>query len=91
MLAQHLAGSLQVAVVADHGRQAVVLDLNAAGGVEKDVAGAVSEAVTSEVVTIAPALIIGFAGRPVPGSRLIALNASPLGSAPTRARTASSP
>ena len=37
----------------------------------------------SAVVAIAPALTIGFAGRPVPSSRLIALNGSPLGSAPT--------
>ena len=37
----------------------------------------------SELVTIAPALIIGFSGRPVSGSRLIALNGSPLGSTPT--------
>ena len=37
----------------------------------------------SDVVAIAPALTIGLAGRPVPASRLIALNGSPLGSAPT--------
>jgi hypothetical protein len=46
---------------------------------------------TSAEVAIAPALIIGFAGRPVIGSRLIALNGSPLGSAPTRPSTASRP
>lgn len=46
---------------------------------------------TSELVTMAPALTIGFGGRPVPGSRRIELNASPLGSAPTRARTFSRP
>ena len=40
----------------------------------------------SDVVAIAPALTIGFAGRPVPASRLIALNGSPLGSAPTCAQ-----
>ncbi len=40
---------------------------------------------------MAPALIIGFAGRPLPGSRLIALNASPLGSASTCASAASRP
>ena len=34
------------------------------------------------VVTMAPALIMALAGRPVPRSRLIALNASPLGSVP---------
>ena len=34
----------------------------------------------SELVTIAPALMSGFRGRPVSGSRLIALNGSPLGS-----------
>ena len=32
---------------------------------------------------MAPALIIGLRGRPVPGSRLMALNASPVGSTPT--------
>ena len=37
----------------------------------------------SELVTIAPALMSGFSGRPVSGSRLIALNGSPLGSSPT--------
>lgn len=46
---------------------------------------------TSELVTMAPALTIGLGGRPVPGSRRIELNPSPLGSAPTRARTSSSP
>ena len=40
---------------------------------------------------MAPALTMGLAGRPVPGSRLIALNASPLGSTPTRASTPSTP
>ena len=40
---------------------------------------------------MAPALIIGLAGRPVPGSMLTALNGSPLGSAETRASTASRP
>ena len=40
---------------------------------------------------IAPALIIGFSGRPLPGARLIELNASPLGSPPTFASTASNP
>ena len=40
----------------------------------------------SPVVAIAPALTIGLAGRPVPASRLIALNGSPLGSAPTRSQ-----
>jgi hypothetical protein len=49
------------------------------------------EPVTSDVVRIAPALTIGLAGRPVPGSRLTALNGSPLGSAETRASTASRP
>ena len=37
----------------------------------------------SELMTIAPALIIGLNGRPAAGSRLIALNGSPLGSTPT--------
>ena len=37
------------------------------------------------------ALIIGFTGAPVSGVRLISLNASPLGSTPTRLRTMSSP
>ena len=46
---------------------------------------------TSEVVRIAPALTSGLAGRPVPGSRLMALNGSPLGSDPTRSSTASKP
>ena len=40
---------------------------------------------------IAPALTSGFAGRPVSGSRLMALNGSPLGSAPTRADTSAMP
>ena len=39
----------------------------------------------------APALIIGFNGRPVCGSRLIELKASPEGSTPTRERTCLSP
>ena len=39
---------------------------------------------------MAPALIIGFAGRPA-SSRLIALNGSPLGSNPTWACTSSTP
>ena len=38
-----------------------------------------------------PALTIALAGRPVPGSRLMALNASPLGSAPTQRLTSSRP
>ena len=46
---------------------------------------------TSPAVAIAPALIIGLRGRPVVGSRLIALNASPLGSTPTFSITASTP
>ncbi len=37
---------------------------------------------TSEVAVMAPALIIGLRGRPVCGSRLIELNASPVGSTP---------
>ena len=40
---------------------------------------------------IAPALIIGLRGRPVPGSRLIELNASPVGSTPTFWSTAGRP
>jgi hypothetical protein len=40
---------------------------------------------------MAPALIIGFSGRPVPGSRLIELKASPEGSTPTTWRTRSRP
>ena len=40
---------------------------------------------------MAPALIIGLDGRPVTGSRLIALKASPLGSAPTCASMPSRP
>ena len=43
----------------------------------------------SPVVAMAPALIIGFAGRPEMGSRLMALNASPDGSTPTFWKTAS--
>ena len=46
---------------------------------------------TSDEVAMAPALIIGFSGRPVPGSRLIELNASPLGSTPIAWRTRSPP
>ncbi len=38
-----------------------------------------------------PALIIGFSGRPVPGSRLIELKASPEGSTPTARPTRSAP
>ncbi len=40
---------------------------------------------------IAPALIIGFSGRPLSGARLIELKASPLGSTPTLASTAAKP
>ena len=40
---------------------------------------------------MAPALIIGFIGRPVCGSRLIALKASPDGSTPILRRTSSAP
>ncbi len=36
---------------------------------------------------MAPALIIGFSGRPLPGSRLIELKASPLGSTPIACST----
>ncbi|KQZ84283.1 hypothetical protein ASD56_09850 [Microbacterium sp. Root166] len=36
-------------------------------------------------------MIIGLAGRPVTASRLMALNGSPLGSAPTLVMTASRP
>lgn len=43
-----------------------------------------------DVVTMAPALIRGFAGRPA-SSKLIALNASPLGSTPTCSRNLSKP
>ena len=43
------------------------------------------------VVAMAPALIIGFMGRPVPGSRLMELKASPEGSTPTLLSTWSSP
>ncbi len=46
---------------------------------------------TSAVVAMAPALTIAFDGRPLPCSRLIALKASPLGSAPTQRLTSSSP
>ena len=46
---------------------------------------------TSDVVTMAPALIIGLSGRPLVGSRLMALKRSPLGSAPTWSSTPSSP
>ena len=46
---------------------------------------------TSDEVRMAPALISGLSGRPVPGSRLMALNASPLGSTPTRPSTSSTP
>jgi hypothetical protein len=45
----------------------------------------------SHAAAIAPALIIGLRGAPVSGSRLIALNASPLGSTPMRLRTSASP
>ena len=51
---------------------------------------AVSPAI-SELVTIAPALIIGFNGRPVASSRLIALKGSPLGSRPTWRVSSASP
>ena len=40
---------------------------------------------------IAPALTIGLSGRPVPGASVMLLNASPVGSTPICARTASSP
>ena len=50
-----------------------------------------SEPATIDDVRMAPALINGLSGRPVPGSRLTALNASPLGSTPTRASTSSTP
>ncbi len=46
---------------------------------------------TNDDVAIAPALIIGFSGRPLSGCRLIELNASPLGSTPTASRTRSGP
>jgi len=46
---------------------------------------------TSDEVAMAPALIIGFIGRPVPGSRLMELKASPEGSTPTACRTRASP
>ncbi len=46
---------------------------------------------TSEVAVMAPALIIGFFGRPVSGARLISLKASPEGSTSTLRATASSP
>ncbi len=42
-------------------------------------------------VRIAPALTIGFGGRPVPSSSRMASNASPVGSTPTAPRTASGP
>ncbi len=42
---------------------------------------------TSELAAMAPALIIGLRGRPLPGSRLISLKASPVGSTPMRAST----
>ena len=42
----------------------------------------------SDEAAMAPALIIGFSGRPVPGSRLIELNASPVGSTPIAWRDA---
>ena len=57
----------------------------------RPVRSSMSPPAISAVVAIAPALTIGLAGRPVPASRLIALNGSPLGSAPTRASTASRP
>jgi hypothetical protein len=44
---------------------------------------------TSDVAAIAPALIMGFSGRPVSGARLIELNASPVGSTPIVESTAS--
>ena len=46
---------------------------------------------TRVVVTIAPALTIGLWARIVTSSRLIVLNGSPVGSAPTFASTASAP
>lgn len=45
----------------------------------------------SEATAIAPALIIGFSGRPVPGSRLMLLKASPEGSTPTACSTRAGP
>ena len=42
-------------------------------------------------MTIAPALIMGLSGRPDAGSRLIALNGSPLGSTPTCLMTSARP
>ena len=50
-----------------------------------------SRARTRPAAAIAPALTIGLSGVPVPGASVIALNASPVGSTPIRARTASSP
>ena len=46
---------------------------------------------TIAVAVIAPALIIGLSGRPLFGSRLTSLNASPVGSTPIRRKTASFP
>ena len=46
---------------------------------------------TSPHAAIAPALIIGLNGAPVRGFRLMALNASPVGSRPIFSRTAASP
>ncbi len=46
---------------------------------------------TSEAVAMAPALILGFSGRLVPGFRLMELNASPLGSTPIDCSTRSGP
>ncbi len=46
---------------------------------------------TRLVVTIAPALTIGLWARMVTSSRLMVLNGSPVGSAPTLASTASAP
>lgn len=49
------------------------------------------DAGTSETAAMAPALIIGFFGRLVARSTLISLNASPEGSTPIFASTASGP
>lgn len=46
---------------------------------------------TNAVVAMAPALIIALSGRPVSGSRLMALYPSPLGSVPTQRVTSSRP
>jgi hypothetical protein len=56
--------------------------LNLASGVRPSI---------NPVEAIAPALIIGLRGRPVSGSRLIELNASPVGSTPTFSATSVRP